>query len=326
MGIFLATAAGAAILFSIVWVTQKEKKKRVLLKENIPENLGLLQGVPAEKVKLKLEQSLSYEYLNQVKLRYLSEHPQITEDEFEWRAFELKRYYLLNSILKNTPMFSADVDEVWHEMIMFTKQYEAFSDKYLGRMLHHTPNLNPEPAPQERALFDWIFAQLFEITEYTWKAWGGFFQYPLDQDLLKNMKSLSEDEIRQRYFAVNENNQELISYLIQTLKRQLRESEKMYSMHQKGKFDRPGRYGDLSPLTMVMVFYSYFYFDEYWMYAKEYAYAQQAQGTSGCSAVFCGSGGIHDSNDGKGCSSGNNCSGHSCSSSSCSSCGGGCSS
>lgn len=326
MGIFIATAAGVAIFLSFVWIKKKENKKQALLKENIPENLGLLQGVPADKVKTNLEQSLSYEYLNQVKLRFLSEHPDITEDEYEWRLFELKRYFFMNSIMKNTPMFSADVDEIWHEMLMFTRQYETFSDRYMGKMLHHTPNLNPEPAPQDRAMFDWLFAQLFEITEYTWKAWGAFFQYPLSQDFLKNIRSLNEEEIKQLYFSVNEENEELVTYLIQRLKKQVRESEEMYSSNRKGKFSRPYSYGDLSPLTMMMVFYSYYYFDEYWLHAKEFAYAQQAQGTSGCSAVFCGSGGLHDSNDGNGCSSGNNCSGHSCSSSSCSSCGGGCSS
>lgn len=175
MGIFIAATAGVAIFLSLIWIKKKGNKKQTLLKENIPENLGLLQGVPADKIKSKLEQSLSYEYLNQVKVRFLSEHPTITEDEYDWRLFELKRYFLLNAILKNTPMFSADVDEIWHEMLMFTRQYETFSERYMGKMLHHTPNLNPEPAPQDRAMFDWLFAQLFEITEYSWQAWGAFF-------------------------------------------------------------------------------------------------------------------------------------------------------
>lgn len=325
MVFFLAATAGAAIILSIAFYNNKEKQKNALLKENIPDNLGLLNGVPAQELLTKLDQALSYEYLNQVKIRYLSEHPEISEDEFEWRLFELKRYFLLNTIMKNTPMFSMKVDEIWHEMLMFTKQYEVFSNKYFGKMLHHTPNLEPEPAPQERALFDWVFAQLFEITEYTWKAWGSFFQYPLDQTVLKNVHALSDEELKQRYFKVDENNEELVSYLIRQLKQQLLESEDMYSKHKKGKFIRPARYGDLSPLTMVMVFYSYYYFDEYWVYAKEYAYASQAHGTSGCSAVFCGSGdSSHDSNDGKGCSS-HSCNGSCSSGSSCSSCGGGCS-
>lgn len=322
MGVFLAVTAGAAIIVSIVIFNSKGNHKKTLMKENIPENLGLLDGVPAQEIVTKLRKAMPYEYTNQVKLRFLSEHPDVSEDEFEWRLFELKRYFLLNNIMKNTPMFSEKVDEVWHEMLMFTKQYEVFSNNYLGKMLHHTPNLEPEPAPQERAFFDWVFAHLFEITEYTWNAWGSFFQYPLDQSILKNAAILSEEELKHRYFKLDEDNDELVSYLIRQLKLQLIDSEEMYSKNKKGTFTRPARYGDLSPLTMVLVFYSYYYFDEYWIYAKEYTDATQAQGMSGCSAVFCGSGdSSHDSNDG----SNHSCSSSSCSSSSCSSCGGGCS-
>lgn len=317
MGIFLTIAAGAGILFAISYFSGNGSKKKVLLKENIPDRLGLLENVPASSTFQKLENALPYEYIHQVKLRFLSDHPQVSDDEFEWRLFELKRYFFLNSFLKSTPMFSSKVDEVWHEMLMFTKQYEGFSDRFLGKMLHHTPNLEPEPAPQERAFFDWVFAQLFEITEYTWEAWGDFFHYPMDRQVLQKMSLLSDDELKQQLFNVTEENQELVNYLITQLRAQLREVQEIYHTDKKGSFERPGLFGDLSGLSLVMVFYSYYYFDEYWDYAKVYAYSNQINGTSGCSAVFCGSGGLNDShNDGGG---------HSCSSS-CSSCGGGCSS
>jgi hypothetical protein len=318
MGVFLTIAAGAGILFAIAYFSGNGSKKKVLLKENIPDHLGLLDDVPAFAILNKLEKSLSYEFINQVKLRFLSEHPEISDDEFEWRLFELKRYFFLNSFMKSTPMFSSKIDEIWHEMLMFTKQYEAFTDKYLGKMLHHTPNLEPEPAPQQRAFFDWVFAQLFEITEYTWQTWGDFFHYPLDQQLLQKIGSLSDDELKQQFFKVTDDNQELVNYLIKQLRSQLKKVQEMYNVDRKGAFERPGLFGDLSGLSLVMVFYSYYYFDEYWDYAQAYAYSHQNHGTSGCSAVFCGSGDINDShNDGGG---------HSCSSSSCSSCGGGCSS
>ncbi|MBS8264075.1 hypothetical protein DYI25_06470 [Mesobacillus boroniphilus] len=317
MDVFLTIAAGAGILFAIAYFSGNGSKKKVLLKESIPDRLGLLEVVPASAILNKLENALPYEYINQVKLRFLSDHPEVSDDEFEWRLFELKRYFFLNSVMKNTPMFSSKVDEVWHEMLMFTKQYESFSEKYLGKMLHHTPNLEPEPAPQQRAFFDWVFAQLFDITEYTWQAWGDFFHYPMDVEVLQRIESLSDVELKKQFFNVNEENQELVNYLITKLRSQLRKAQDIYTMDRKGSFGRPALFGDLSGLSLVMVFYSYYYFDEYWDYTQVYAYSNQAHGTSGCSAVFCGSGGINDShNDGGG---------HSCSSS-CSSCGGGCSS
>lgn len=317
MGVFLTIAAGAGILFAIAYFSGNRGKKKILLKENIPDHLGLLEGVPASSILGKLEESLPYEYINQVKLRFLSDHPEVSDDEFEWRVFELKRYFFLNSFLKSTPMFSSKVDEVWHEMLMFTKKYESFSEGYLGKMLHHTPNLEPEPAPQQRAFFDWVFAQLFEITEYTWQAWGDFFHYPMDRKVLLNIESLSDEKIKRQFFNANEENQELVNYLISRLRTQLGKVQEIYNSDKKGSFEKPGLFGDLSGLSLVMVFYSYYYFDEYWDYAQAYSYSNQTHGTSGCSAVFCGSAGTNDShNDGGG---------HSCSSS-CSSCGGGCSS
>lgn len=295
MGVFITIAAGAGVLFAIAYFSGKGSKKKALLKENIPDRLGLLEDAPASAMLIKLENALPYEYINQVKLRYLSDHPEISEDEFEWRLFELKRYFILNSVMKSTPMFSSKVDEIWHEMLMFTKQYESFSEKFLGKMLHHTPNLEPEPAPQQRAFFDWVFAQLFEITEYTWQAWGDFFHYPMDQQLLENINSLSDDELKHQFFKVTEDNQELVDYLTNQLRTQMGKAREMYIMDKKGSFERPVLFGDLSGLSLVMVFYSYYYFDEYWDYAQAYSYSHQAHGTSGCSAVFCGSGDMNDS-------------------------------
>ncbi|WP_139378378.1 hypothetical protein [Mesobacillus jeotgali] len=262
----------AVLLTAIIFLTVNKTKKKYLLKENIPSNLGLIKGVPADKILVKLEDSISYEYTNQVKKRYLSDHPDITEDEYEWRLFELKRYFLLNSVMKSVPMFSPKVDAVWHEMLMFTKQYETFSESYMGGMLHHTPNLESDPEPQQRAFFDWIFSQLFEITQYTWQVWGDFFHYPLDAGLLRTISSLSDEQLKLRYFRVSSENEFLVDYLITQLRSQLEKAQDLYLTNKKGKFERPAIYGDLSGLSMMMVFYSYFYFDEYWNYAKEYAY------------------------------------------------------
>jgi hypothetical protein len=39
-------------------------------------------------------------------------------------------------------MFSEEVDEIWHDMLLFTQKYQVFSEQFLGTMLHHTPNTN----------------------------------------------------------------------------------------------------------------------------------------------------------------------------------------
>ncbi|MCM3726448.1 hypothetical protein M3226_12195 [Neobacillus cucumis] len=314
--------AGLILIGLTAGVTKLVKNRSpALLKRNIPPRLGILDHIPMEPLIDKLNNSLDDDYVHQVKERFLQENPKLTEDEFEWRLFELKRYFLLSNLLKTTPMFSQEVDEVWHTMILFTQKYQIFSERFLGEMLHHTPNINPKPAPQERAFFDWTFSQLFQITKYSWKSWGSFFNHPVDVQILREFKESPSETLKEKYFRVNEDNKELIEYLVSMMKKQLSEAEKMYYVDKKGKFTRLQTYGEMTSLSMVMIFFSYYYFDEYWNYAKLYAFANPGHYTSGCTtAVFCGTSSSDQSGDG-----GDSGSGHS-SCSSCSSCGSGCSS
>jgi hypothetical protein len=339
--VVIGVVMGALVLAGIVTgvAVSASKGQSKLKKENIPEQLGVLTDVPVTPLQEKLDSALNTEYIEQVKYRFLQEYPKRTEDEFEWRMFELKRYFLLSNMLKETPMFSAEVDEVWHTMLLFTQKYQTFSDRFVGRMLHHTPNTNPTPAPQERAFFDWVFSHLFSITEYSWKSWGSFFKYPLDQQILQEFREESNDWLINRYFKVNDENRGTVEYLVMRMKQHVNEVEMMYQVDEKGQFTKQRHYGEMTNLGLAMVFYSSFYFDDYWTYASEYTYAKAANYTSGCStATFCGTasydhdkggGGHHDGGHG-GHHGGGHDGGSSCSScsggSSCSSCGSGCSS
>ncbi|KKI90136.1 hypothetical protein WQ54_23875 [Bacillus sp. SA1-12] len=110
------------------------------------------------------------------------------------------------------------------------------------------------------------------------------------------------------------------------MKQQIIETENIYQVDKKGSFTKQKTYGDMTSLSLVMVFFSFYYFDDYWEYAKVYAFTQAAKYTSGCSnAVFCGSASSDRSGDGHGDGSGDG-GGDSGGGSSCSSCGGGCSS
>lgn len=41
---------------------------------------------------------------------------------------------------ENKPVPSEAVDEIWHNMILYTARYGHFCRKYFGRFVHHTPN------------------------------------------------------------------------------------------------------------------------------------------------------------------------------------------
>jgi hypothetical protein len=53
----------------------------------------------------------------------------------------LRSFFLISYKAKRKPvaMPSQVVDVAWHEFILFTKQYETFCKRAMGRFLHHTP-------------------------------------------------------------------------------------------------------------------------------------------------------------------------------------------
>lgn len=122
-----------------------------------------------------LEQSIPASYAHSVRSRVIEAHPELTEQEYDWRWHELKRYFMLCAIMNRVPMFSSDMDELWHEMLMFTREYQQFSEAFFGRMLHHAPHSGgSQPMPEERAWFDWLYVECFGWNRYSASLWGTF--------------------------------------------------------------------------------------------------------------------------------------------------------
>lgn len=71
-----------------------------------------------------------------------------------------------------------EIDQMWHEFILFTKDYFAFCDHYFGEYLHHLPNIFDNAPPRPRAdserdielLLPYIAEHLGEETLCTWFA------------------------------------------------------------------------------------------------------------------------------------------------------------
>jgi hypothetical protein len=57
---------------------------------------------------------------------------------------ECKRYLILCYVKDNPDdgiaMYSADVDNMWHSFILFTKEYADFCQSNFGHFIHHEPN------------------------------------------------------------------------------------------------------------------------------------------------------------------------------------------
>jgi hypothetical protein len=67
--------------------------------------------------------------------------PQLALRDCELIARGLRQFFLayLNSGCRFVSMPSQLADDLWHEMILYTKFYETFCRQAFGRFLHHTP-------------------------------------------------------------------------------------------------------------------------------------------------------------------------------------------
>jgi len=70
-----------------------------------------------------------------------------------------------------------EIDEMWHEFILFTEDYTNFCDKYFGNYMHHLPNIfDNQPQPRDvveaevEKMLPYIYDNLGEKTVRTWFA------------------------------------------------------------------------------------------------------------------------------------------------------------
>jgi hypothetical protein len=96
---------------------------------------------------LKWRQAMRAEYIRHYsfppglfeKLR--KKRPELSTKDCQLVANALRQFFLayLKSGCKFVSMPSQVVDDLWHELILYTRHYELFCDKAFGRFMHHTP-------------------------------------------------------------------------------------------------------------------------------------------------------------------------------------------
>jgi len=76
-----------------------------------------------------------------------------TDDDMLMLERELKRYLILCALKENSEitinMYSADVDNLWHSFILFTKEYASFCDANGHHFIHHSPRVNDTLTDEE---------------------------------------------------------------------------------------------------------------------------------------------------------------------------------
>lgn len=70
-----------------------------------------------------------------------------------------------------------EIDEMWHEFILFTKDYTHFCQHYFGEYLHHLPNIfdnlpvsREEETAEIKKLLPYIYDHFGEATMRIWFA------------------------------------------------------------------------------------------------------------------------------------------------------------
>jgi len=68
-------------------------------------------------------------------------HPELTRKDCQLVSHALRQYFLthLKSGYKYVSMPSQVTDDLWHEFILYTKQYDHFCKRAFGRFFHHSP-------------------------------------------------------------------------------------------------------------------------------------------------------------------------------------------
>lgn len=180
------------------------KAKPVYRASELPSGLGLLEGIPLDRMITKLNSSIPADYAERIQYRVKTEHPRMTDDEYACKWFELQRYFVMSLILKSTPMFSAEIDDLWHEMLMFTREYQRFGEQFAGGVIHHSPEREPKQMPGERAWFDWVYAHLFEFAPSSKRCWNGFFRNALDPERTELLRKGNVDAIAGSLFNMEQ--------------------------------------------------------------------------------------------------------------------------
>jgi hypothetical protein len=104
----------------------------------------------------------AFEFSVSIKQKVSNKYPHLSNTQID-RVFDsLRSFFLISYKAKRKPvaMPSQVVDVAWHEFILFTKQYETFCKRAMGRFLHNTPTeaMNSRTTAQEGIKRAWRLA------------------------------------------------------------------------------------------------------------------------------------------------------------------------
>lgn len=104
----------------------------------------------------------NYTFPKRLSETLLTTYPHLQANDVQLVIKALRQYFHICNMAGKTmvAMPSQVVDVAWHEFILFTREYESFTQQALGRFLHHTPAeaMKSKTHAQESIKIAWKFA------------------------------------------------------------------------------------------------------------------------------------------------------------------------
>ncbi|XRG80266.1 hypothetical protein V5E38_08160 [Rossellomorea sp. GAMAL-10_SWC] len=211
-----------------------------LYKQFITNDLNLNSNFANLSLVSKLENAWKMDFLANVKERVI-EKEGWSNEKYSFIERELKRFFLMAAIFENIPMYSQEVDKIWHEMILFTKSYQNFCKSFSGEMIHHEPNVHKNDVTitdraDARAVYNLLYNTLFETTSVNTYVLGNLV---VNDKNTKVQEYLSSKTIQTKSFVSHLNSQTKHNFLNEFARIQKilveKEKEEARTKHQSPK-------------------------------------------------------------------------------------------
>jgi hypothetical protein len=181
--------------------------KSTLFAKEAPGDIGFnpaIRGDVTTELEELLNNALDPSFIDHVRQRIIQKKPGVDKNKYSWMLLEVKRYFILFTIFKNVKMYSQEVDLIWHEMLLFTQDYQDFCKRFADRFIHHQPlktaSVKQKKLLEERAFFDLMYSILFRIYPENEKLLGTFFKHRVNKKLFPKWVKQSNDSIIENWF------------------------------------------------------------------------------------------------------------------------------
>lgn len=156
----------------------------------------------------RLNKAFRFTFMDHVRARVLAANPKLNNDAYDWALLELRRFFLMTAICKDqVPMYCENADKIWHEMLLFTREYRTFCDTFVGRFIHHQPHIAKPTGTAKifmRVKFELIYGILFRRYPVNEQQLGAFGKNRFSEEQIEQLRQKDKEMLREDWFLQDE--------------------------------------------------------------------------------------------------------------------------